>query len=177
MQKTICTHPCCSILWHCEHFIFNSLNECLIEFPKLPMETHMQVNFVAFPVTAGRRLKACLLHICSSRTEVWRPLQSIWLQWFSWRSQDGVRQRSVFVFALQIDFCQLTTRRLTFCVCITDTHTHTHGCQINRRLAHLWGISIRETADPALTCPSHAGCVDSYSRPQGIKTILVLPPP
>lgn len=61
-------------------------------FSKLPMVTHAGGFFY---ITSDSPDNVCLCHVCPPRTEVWRPLQNIWIQWFGGRSQVGVWQRWV----------------------------------------------------------------------------------
>lgn len=69
-------------------------------FPKLPTGTCAGEFFYITCDSLDEVWK--VVYVCFWRAEVWRPLQSVWIQWLSGRSQDGIWQRYVVIRVLWI---------------------------------------------------------------------------
>ena len=149
MQKTICICPCYSPMWYCRCFAANFI--CIFKgilWPSDPSSL-MKLTYINCVLLGGKNsmwhggMKP-LCH-CLSRSQVRRALQSVRIQRFSGRCQDGVWPRhvqcSLYGFA----------RALSSTECLIDPHQHSIA-----DMRTLWCVYVRLWAHFRLRKTSHS---------------------
>lgn len=117
--------------WICLHYLCTWLNELHNDSP----DGVWNAAFVMFAL--------------ASRSEVWRPLQNIWIQWFSRRCQDGIWQRYVnFWHSIlpRISKIPLASHgQYSMFHLLIDLICAQHGGSFLYKMLALWCVYIRHT--------------------------------